>query len=108
MVQEKERSAALTTSALRAFARPAFWEKSTRSWAPLRSHCQLPEIYQTSEKETIDAVEWVGPYDDEKLSFRRSRSNYYGPGVMELGASLCVIVNQDRGIALPDAIQGGA
>lgn len=61
------------------------------------------EIYQTLEKGTIDAVEWVGPYDDEKLGFSKVTKYYYGPGVMELGASLCVIVNQDSWTALPDA-----
>jgi TRAP-type mannitol/chloroaromatic compound transport system substrate-binding protein len=32
------------------------------------------DIYPSLEKGTIDAAEWVGPYDDEKLGFRRSRS----------------------------------
>ena len=30
------------------------------------------EIYQALEKGTIDAAEWIGPYDDEKLGFRKS------------------------------------
>lgn len=61
------------------------------------------EIYPTLEKGTIDAVEWVGPYDDEKLGFSKVTKYYYCPGVMELGASLCFLVNQEAWNALPDA-----
>jgi len=57
---------------------------------------QLPagEIYPALEKGTLDAVEWVGPYDDEKLGLHKVAKFYYAPGVMELGASLCFIVNK--------------
>jgi TRAP-type mannitol/chloroaromatic compound transport system substrate-binding protein len=61
------------------------------------------DIYPTLEKGTIDAVEWVGPYDDEKLGLSKVTKFYYGPGVMELGASLCFLVNKEAWQALPDA-----
>jgi len=35
------------------------------------------EIYQALEKGTIDAAEWVGPYDDLKLGFNKIAQNYY-------------------------------
>ncbi|NQV65113.1 MAG: ABC transporter substrate-binding protein, partial [SAR86 cluster bacterium] len=38
------------------------------------------EIYQALEKGTIDAVEWVGPYDDQKLGFNKVAPYYYYPG----------------------------
>ncbi|MBW8313406.1 MAG: TRAP transporter substrate-binding protein [Hydrogenophaga sp.] len=46
------------------------------------------EIYQALEKGTIDATEWVGPYDDEKLGFQKVAKNYYYPGWWEGGAQL--------------------
>jgi TRAP-type mannitol/chloroaromatic compound transport system substrate-binding protein len=51
------------------------------------------EIYQALEKGTIDAAEWVGPYDDQKLGFFRVAPNYYYPGWWEGGAQLDFYVN---------------
>jgi len=46
---------------------------------------QIPgsDIYPALEKGTIDAAEWVGPYDDEKLGFFKVAKNYYFPGWWE-------------------------
>ncbi len=57
---------------------------------------QLPgsDVYPALEKGVLDAAEFVGPYDDEKLGISKVARYYYGPGVMELGASLCFIVNK--------------
>ena len=41
------------------------------------------EIYQALEKGTLDAVEWVGPYDDQKLGFNKVAPYYYYPGWWE-------------------------
>ncbi len=41
------------------------------------------EIYTALEKGTIDAVEFVGPYDDYKLGFYKVAPNYYYPGWWE-------------------------
>jgi TRAP-type mannitol/chloroaromatic compound transport system substrate-binding protein len=45
------------------------------------------DIYPALEKGTIDACEWVGPYDDEKLGFNKVAKYYYYPGWWE-GASV--------------------
>jgi len=66
---------------------------------------QLPaaDVYPALEKGTLDAAEFVGPYDDEKLGLSKVARYYYGPGVMELGASLCFIVNKKAWAELPEA-----
>jgi len=51
------------------------------------------EIYQALEKGTIDAAEWVGPYDDQKLGFNKVAPNYYYPGWWEGGPQLDFYVN---------------
>lgn len=63
------------------------------------------DIYPSLEKGSLDAVEFVGPYDDEKLGFAKVAQYYYGPGVMELGANLCFIVNRDEWEKLPPRYQ---
>jgi TRAP-type mannitol/chloroaromatic compound transport system substrate-binding protein len=52
------------------------------------------EIYQALEKGTIDAAEWVGPYDDEKLGFVKVAPNYAYPGWWEGGPQLDFYVNE--------------
>jgi TRAP-type mannitol/chloroaromatic compound transport system substrate-binding protein len=52
------------------------------------------EIYQALEKGTIDAAEWVGPYDDLKLGFNKVAQHYYYPGFWEVGPQLSLYVNQ--------------
>ncbi len=51
------------------------------------------EIYQALEKGTIDAAEWVGPYDDEKLGFAKVAPFYAYPGFWEGGPQLDFYVN---------------
>jgi len=51
------------------------------------------EIYQALEKGTIDAAEWVGPYDDLKLGFHKVAQYYYYPGWWEVGPELDLMVN---------------
>ena len=51
------------------------------------------EIYQALEKGTIDAAEWVGPYDDQKLGFNKVAPFYYYPGWWEGGPQLDLYVN---------------
>ena len=66
---------------------------------------QLPggEIDQALEKGTIDAAEWVGPYDDEKLGFNRVAPFYYYPGFWEGGPVLSFMFNLDKWNELPEA-----
>jgi TRAP-type mannitol/chloroaromatic compound transport system substrate-binding protein len=58
------------------------------------------EIYQALEKGTIDAAEWVGPYDDQKLGFNKVAPFYYYPGWWEGGPELDLFVNQKAWDAL--------
>jgi TRAP-type mannitol/chloroaromatic compound transport system substrate-binding protein len=51
------------------------------------------EIYQALEKGTIDAAEWIGPYDDLKLGFNKIAPNYYYPGWWEGGPQLDFFIN---------------
>ena len=51
------------------------------------------EIYSALEKGTIDAAEWVGPYDDLKLGFNKVAPNYYYPGWWEGGPQLDFFIN---------------
>jgi TRAP-type mannitol/chloroaromatic compound transport system substrate-binding protein len=59
------------------------------------------EIYQALERGTIDAAEWVGPYDDEKLGFNKVAPFYYYPGWWEGGPMLHAMVNLDKFNSLP-------
>ena len=52
------------------------------------------EIYQALEKGTIDAADWVGPYDDFKLGFYKVAPFYHYPGWWEGGPQLDLYVNQ--------------
>ena len=52
------------------------------------------EIYPALERGAIDATEWVGPYDDEKLGLHRAAQYYYYPGWWEPSASVSFEVNQ--------------
>jgi TRAP-type mannitol/chloroaromatic compound transport system substrate-binding protein len=52
------------------------------------------EIYQSLEKGTIDAAEWVGPYDDQKLGFNKVAPFYYYPGWWEGGPQIDIFINQ--------------
>ena len=61
------------------------------------------DIYPALEKGTIDAAEWVGPYDDEKLGFYKVAPYYYYPGWWEGGTALHFFINTDKWDALPKA-----
>ncbi len=58
------------------------------------------EIYPALEKGTIDAAEWIGPYDDEKLGFNKVAKFYYYPGWWEGGPQLSLYVNNKAWDAL--------
>jgi TRAP-type mannitol/chloroaromatic compound transport system substrate-binding protein len=60
------------------------------------------DIYPALEKGVIDAAEWVGPYDDQKLGFNKVAPFYYYPGWWEGGAALSLFVNQKAHDALPE------
>ena len=59
------------------------------------------DIYPSLEKGTIDAAEWVGPYDDEKLGFNKVAKYYYYPGWWEGGPALQMFVGTKALESLP-------
>jgi TRAP-type mannitol/chloroaromatic compound transport system substrate-binding protein len=61
------------------------------------------DIYPALEKGTIDAAEWVGPYDDQKLGFNKVAPFYYYPGWWEGSGSGCLMVNLKSWETLPPA-----
>src|SRR5437588_5315734 len=68
---------------------------------------QIPggDIYPALEKGTIDAAEWVGPYDDEKLGLYKIAKYYYYPGWWEGGPELDLFVNTGAWEKLPKEYQ---
>jgi TRAP-type mannitol/chloroaromatic compound transport system substrate-binding protein len=58
------------------------------------------DIYPALEKGTLDAAEWVGPYDDEKLGFNKVAKYYLYPGWWEGGPQLSLFVNSKAWDAL--------
>ena len=63
------------------------------------------DIYPALEKGTIDAAEWIGPYDDEKLGFNKVAPFYYTPGWWEPSAQLSFYVNKKEWEKLPKEYQ---
>jgi TRAP-type mannitol/chloroaromatic compound transport system substrate-binding protein len=63
------------------------------------------DIYPALEKGTIDAAEWVGPYDDEKLGFFKVAKHYYYPGWWEPGPMINFFVNKKEWDKLPKEYQ---
>jgi TRAP-type mannitol/chloroaromatic compound transport system substrate-binding protein len=63
------------------------------------------DIYPALEKGTLDACEWVGPYDDEKLGFAKVAKYYYYPGWWEGGPTLHSLINLEKWNALPKPYQ---
>src|SRR2546421_1380555 len=63
------------------------------------------DVYPALEKGTIDAAEWVGPYDDEKLGFYKVAKYYYFPGWWEGGTTLHFLINTAKWAELPKNYQ---
>ncbi len=63
------------------------------------------EIFQALQTGAVDAAEWVGPYDDQKLGFNEVAGYYYYPGWWEPGASLEIQVNLEQWNSLPPLYQ---
>jgi TRAP-type mannitol/chloroaromatic compound transport system substrate-binding protein len=59
------------------------------------------DIYPALERGTIDAAEFSGPYDDEKLGFVKVAKYYYYPGFWEGCANVSFIANQEKWNGLP-------
>ncbi len=65
------------------------------------------DIYPALERGAIDATEWVGPYDDEKLGFYKIAKNYYYPGWWEPCSMYHVMINLEKWDAPAEALSGG-
>ena len=68
---------------------------------------QIPggDIYPALEKGTIDAAEWIGPYDDQKLGFNKVAKYYYYPAWWEGGPQISTYVNAKKWAELPKEYQ---
>ena len=68
---------------------------------------QIPggDIYPALERGTIDAAEWVGPYDDQKLGFYKVAPYYYYPGFWEGGPAIHFFINLEKWKELPPDYQ---
>ena len=68
---------------------------------------QIPagDTYAALERGTIDAAEWIGPYDDEKLGFSKVARYYYYPGWWEGGAATHFMINRAKWNELPRSYQ---
>lgn len=63
------------------------------------------DIYPALERGTIDAAEWIGPFDDEKFGFVEVAPYYYYPGWWENGLTFQAFINHDEWESLPKQYQ---
>ena len=63
------------------------------------------DIYPALEKGSIDAVEWTGPYDDQKLGLNKVAKYYYYPGWWEGGPQISTYINTKKWAELPKEYQ---
>jgi TRAP-type mannitol/chloroaromatic compound transport system substrate-binding protein len=63
------------------------------------------EIFTSLQTGTIDAAEWVGPYNDVSLGLHRVARYYYYPGWHEPGPMIECIINKDAWKTLPPDLQ---
>ncbi len=63
------------------------------------------EIYTALKTGSIDATEWVGPYNDTIMGLNEAAKYYYYPGWQEPGPMLECIVNRDTLATLPDDLK---
>lgn len=63
------------------------------------------ELFTALQSGVIDALEWVGPWNDISLGFHRVAQNYYGPGFHEAGPALELMINKKAYDALPQDLQ---
>jgi len=59
------------------------------------------DVYPALERGAIDATEWVGPYDDERLGLHEIAGRYYYPGWWEPGVTTTLQVGRRAYDELP-------
>lgn len=63
------------------------------------------ELYTSIQTGVVDAVEWVGPYNDLSFGFHEVAKFYYYPGWQEPGAMLEFIINKNAYESLPEDLK---
>ena len=63
------------------------------------------EIFQALQSGTLDAAEFVGPYNDLALGFYQVAKNYYLPSFVEPGLATEIVVDKKKYAALPEDLQ---
>ncbi|MFW6041786.1 MAG: TRAP transporter substrate-binding protein [Guyparkeria sp.] len=63
------------------------------------------ELFQALDDGTIDAAEWVGPFNDLAFGFHRAAKYYYAPGWQEPSATMEALINREAYEALPEDLQ---
>ncbi len=63
------------------------------------------ELFTSLQTGSIDATEWVGPYNDLTFGLHKAAKYYYYPGWHEPGAMLEFIINKDEWNKLPDDLK---
>lgn len=63
------------------------------------------ELFTAMQTGTIDATEWVGPYNDLAFGFHKVAKYYYYPGWHEPGTTLEALINKEAFEALPQDLQ---
>ncbi len=63
------------------------------------------ELFTAMQSGVIDALEWVGPWNDMSLGFHRVSKYYYGPAFHEGGPQLELMVNKKAYETLPKDLQ---
>ena len=63
------------------------------------------ELYTAMQTGVIDALEWVGPYNDLAFGFHQIAKYYYYPGWSEPGPALELLVNKDAFETLPEDLK---
>ncbi|MDX1562962.1 MAG: TRAP transporter substrate-binding protein DctP [Gammaproteobacteria bacterium] len=63
------------------------------------------EIFTALQTGSIDATEWVGPYNDVAMGLHQAASYYYYPGWQEPGPTLECIINKAAWESLPEDLQ---
>lgn len=63
------------------------------------------EIFTALQTGTIDATEFVGPYNDLAFGLHKAAKYYYYPGWHEPGSAMELVINQDAFAKLPKDLQ---
>jgi len=84
---------------------PGFGAEVLRAMGAMPQMLPGAEIYTALESGKLDAAEWVGPYDDEKLGFYKVVKFYYYPAWWEPGAMFSFYLNKKQWEKLPRPYQ---